>query len=66
MAEIVGKRCKREIIKKDEIDKIAKKQCKLTLNGIHKSYTLYDCYTIKQNEVPWINLLLSVCKTRIE
>ena len=28
-----------------------KQQSKLTFSGIHKSYTNYDSYTFKQNEV---------------
>ena len=44
-------RCKIEFIKKDENEKIVKQQNKLTFNGIHKSYTNYDSYTFKQNEI---------------
>ena len=28
-----------------------KQQSKMTFNGLHKSYTNYDSYTFKQNEV---------------
>ena len=31
--------------------KLSKKQSELNFNGIHKSYTNYDIYTIKQNEI---------------
>ena len=48
--EKVRSRIKREFILKKETDKIIK-QSKLTLNGIHKSYTNYDSYTFEQNEV---------------
>ena len=40
---------------KTEFNKFSKKnieqQSKLTFNGIHKSYTIYDSYTFKRNEV---------------
>ena len=49
--EIVRKRCKIEIMKKDDTDKIIKQQSKLTLNGIQMSYENCDSYTFKQNEV---------------
>ena len=49
--ENVRNRIKLEFIKKHDIDKIIKQQSKLTFNGIHKSYTNYDSYTFKQNEV---------------
>ena len=49
--ENVRNRIKVEFIKKDDTDKIIKQQCKLTFNGIHKSYENYDSYTFKQNEV---------------
>ena len=49
--ENVRNRIKVEFIKKDDIEKISKQQSKLTFNGIHKSYTNYDSYTIKQIEV---------------
>ena len=45
------KRCKIEIIKKDDTDKIIKQQSKLTFNDIQKCYTIYDSYAFKQNEV---------------
>ena len=44
-------RIKVEFIKKDDTNKIAKQQSKLTFSGIHKSYENYDNYTFKQNEV---------------
>ena len=40
-----------ELIKKDDIKKIIKRQSKLTFNGIQKSYANYDSYTFKQNQV---------------
>ena len=40
-----------EIITKDDNDKIFKQQSKLLFNGIRKSYTNYDSYTFKQNEI---------------
>ena len=49
--EKVRNRIKREFISKNETEKIIKQQSKLTLNGIHKSYTNYDSYTFEQNEV---------------
>ena len=49
--EKVRNRIKVEFISKNDTDKIIKQQSKLTLNGIHKSYTNYDSYTFKQNEV---------------
>ena len=49
--ENVGNRKRVELIRKNEFDKIIKKQSKLSFNGIHKSYENYDSYTFKQNEV---------------
>ena len=49
--ENIRNRCRIEFFKKDENDKIVKQQSKLTFNGIHKSYTNYDSYTFKQNEI---------------
>ena len=49
--ENIRKRCKIELIKKDDNEKIVKQQSKLTFNGIHKSYENYDSYTFKQNEI---------------
>ena len=49
--ENVRIRIKVEITKRDDTDKVIKQQCKLTLNGIHKSYENFDSYTFKQNEV---------------
>ena len=40
-----------KFIKNDGYEEIIKHQCKLTFNGIHKSYENYDSYTFKQNEV---------------
>ena len=40
-----------EIIKKDDNARNMKQQSKSTFNVIHKSYTFYDTYTLKQNEV---------------
>ena len=49
--ENVRNRIKVEFIRKDDTDKIINQQSKLTFNGIHKSYEIYDSYTFKQNEV---------------
>ena len=49
--KIVKNRVKTEIIEKDDIEKIVKQQSKLIFIGFHKSYTKYDSYTVKQNEV---------------
>ena len=49
--ENVRNRLKIEFIRKDETDKILKRQSKLIFNGIHKSYENCDSYTFKQNEV---------------
>ena len=40
-----------ELIKKDDIKKIIKRQSKLTYNGIHKSYENSESYTFKKNEL---------------
>ena len=50
--EKVRNRIRVEYFRKYDTDKIIKKQSKLTFNGIHKSYEIYDRYTFKQNEVP--------------
>ena len=39
-----------EIIKKDDIKKIIKRQTKIKFNGIQKSYENYDSYTFKRNQ----------------
>ena len=44
-------RIKIEFNKKDDTDKIIKQQSKITFNRKHKSYTNYDSFTIKQNEI---------------
>ena len=49
--ENVCNRTKVEFKKKDDNEKIIKQQSKLTLSGIHKSYTNYDSYTSKQIEL---------------
>ena len=49
--ENVRNRIKVEFIRKDDTDKTIKQQSKMTFNGIHKSYEIYDSYTFKQNEV---------------
>ena len=49
--ECARSRLKTEYNKKDDNDKIIKQQSKLTFNGIHKSYTNYDSYTFKRNEM---------------
>ena len=40
-----------DFIEKDDLDKISQQQSKLIFDGIHKSYTDFDSYTFKQNEV---------------
>ena len=47
----VRNRLKLEFILKVENEKVIKRQSKLVSVGIHKVYTIYDGYTIKQN---WI------------
>ena len=47
----VPNRIKVEFIKKDDTEKIMKRQSKIIFNGIHKSFSNYDSYTFKQNEV---------------
>ena len=42
---------KKKFIKKDANEKVIIQQSKLTFSGIHKSYTFYDRYTFKQNEI---------------
>ena len=49
--ENVPNRMKIEFIKKDDNQRIIKQQTKITLNGIHKFYTRYYSYTLKQNEI---------------
>ena len=49
--ENVRNRCKVEIIKRNEIDKIRKQQSKLTFDSIHKSYENCDSYLFEVNEV---------------
>ena len=49
--ENVRNRCKIEIIKKIEIDKIREQQSKLTFDAFHKSYENCDSYLFKENEV---------------
>ena len=49
--ENVRNRLKVEFHKKNDIEKIIKQQPKITFNRIHISYTIYDSYTFKQNEV---------------
>ena len=51
MLEGIRNRTKLKFIKKDDSDIIIIQQSKLTFNGIHKSYTKYDSYAFKQNEV---------------
>ena len=51
MLENIRNRLKIEFIKNCENDKIIKQQSKLTLNGVHKTYTIYNSYTFKQNGV---------------
>ena len=40
------------VIRKCDDRRNKEQQPKLTFNGIHKSYTSYGSYTIKQREVP--------------
>ena len=49
--EDVRNRLEIELIKKENIKNIIKRQSKLTINGIQKSYENYDSYTFKQSEV---------------
>ena len=49
--EDIRNRLKLKLIKKDDIKNIIKRQSKLKLNGIHKSYGNFYSYTFKQNEV---------------
>ena len=49
--ENVRNRCTIEFIKKDDTDRIIKQQSNLSFNGIHESYTNYDSYTFRQNEI---------------
>ena len=50
-------RLKIEFIGSCENDKIVKQQSKLTISGVHKSYTNYKHYTFKQNEVLMAKLI---------
>ena len=47
----VRNRLEIELIKKDDVKNIIKRQSKLTFSGIHKSYENCDSYTFKQNQV---------------
>ena len=49
--ENVRNRCKIEVIEKYDAVQIIKQQSKLTLNDIYMSYTNYESYIFKQNEV---------------
>ena len=49
--EIVRNRIIIDFIEIIQNDKMFKQQSKLTFNGIHKSYTNYSSYNLKQNEV---------------
>ena len=49
--ENVRNRVKVAFIRKDDKNKILKQQSKLSFNGFHKSYEVYDSYLVKQNEV---------------
>ena len=55
LGESFRNRKKIEFMFKDDDRKIIRQQSKLTFKGIHKSYTNYDSYAYKQNEVLWIN-----------
>ena len=41
---------KKEIVKKDEEEKIFRKQSKLPFNGIQEPFAQYDSYSFKQKE----------------
>ena len=49
--ENVRNRCKIEIIKSDNYDKILKQQQKLSFNGIYKSFDNCDSYLEKEHEI---------------
>ena len=49
--ENVQNRLKIKLVRKDDYREIIKQQCKLTFNGVHKSYETCNSYTFKQNEV---------------
>ena len=49
--ENVRNRCKIEIIKRDNYDKILKQQKKLTFNGICKSFSNCDSYLEREHEI---------------
>ena len=49
--ENVRNRLELELIKKDDLKKIIKRQSKLTFTGIHKSHENCDSYNSKKNEV---------------
>ena len=49
--EHIRNRIKQELIKEDDNDKLNKQQSKLTFDGIYKSYTNYDSYIVKKNEI---------------
>ena len=40
-----------ELFKKDDTENVFKQQSKLTFNGIHKTYEIFDSYTFKQSRV---------------
>ena len=48
--ESVRKRIKVEFIEKHDEEKSTEQQSNLPSNGFHKSYTIYDSYTFKENE----------------
>ena len=58
--ENVRNRIKVEFIKKDDTDRIIKRQSKLTFNGIHKSYE--NKINIRSNRMKclWISLFIQV------
>ena len=49
--ENVRNRCKIEIIKRNNYDKILTQQRKLTFNGICKSFDNCESYLIKEHEI---------------
>ena len=64
--EHIRNRIKIENIKKDDNEKIIKKQSKLIFSGILKSYTKYDIYISEQNEILIDKLIYLGCSCRIE
>ena len=53
--ENVENRIKTEFIRRDDNEKLIKKQSKLTFNGIHNSYRNIGSYTFKQKKLSWVS-----------